>query len=363
VQENPDLGEELQMLQQTVVSHDQIVFEDKHSLLKNEQITALQEKLLLFMDGELPGIEQERVAALLASDRTAETEWSILQKTKLQPDQSIVFVDKGSLYRREGARVVGFKWWRVAAAAILLGFGIWTGVAVYQHNTKTTTGTQGIARGDNKTKPGQSLPNEVIQPAVNPPAKENVVPETATTSPVQKKSIPPTIEKNDRSAEKIVKQNNAVQKDNMVLNKEEENKKKPNNNLPKPIIPVLENINKDERNKTVMTTVQPKTREEDNNKIVKNDVQVNKIERSNEPGKITKDINTSGVVNAFATKAVYNETDEIKNDDKILYMDEDKVKRSKIGGFFRKLKRVVERNTNIKTGDGIKVAGFEIAIK
>ena len=38
-------------------------------------------------------------------------------------------------------------------------------------------------------------------------------------------------------------------------------------------------------------------------------------------------------------------------------------KRTALGGFIRKAKRVLERNTNVKTGDGIKIAGFEIALK
>jgi len=43
--------------------------------------------------------------------------------------------------------------------------------------------------------------------------------------------------------------------------------------------------------------------------------------------------------------------------------DDDKVKMSGLGGFLRKAKRVIERTTNINTGEGIKVAGFEIALK
>ena len=47
----------------------------------------------------------------------------------------------------------------------------------------------------------------------------------------------------------------------------------------------------------------------------------------------------------------------------IFYIDEDEVKRSKIGGFFKKVKRMVERTAKIKTGNSISIAGFEIASK
>ncbi|HMC98831.1 MAG TPA: hypothetical protein VKH37_01715, partial [Ferruginibacter sp.] len=60
---------------------------------------------------------------------------------------------------------------------------------------------------------------------------------------------------------------------------------------------------------------------------------------------------------------LYKESADEQSNNKILYMDEENVKRTKIGGLFRRLKRVVERTTNIKTGNSVKVAGFEIAIK
>jgi hypothetical protein len=41
-------------------------------------------------------------------------------------------------------------------------------------------------------------------------------------------------------------------------------------------------------------------------------------------------------------------------------MDEDNVKRSKAGGFFRKIKRFVTRTANIKSGNTLQIAGFEI---
>jgi hypothetical protein len=52
-----------------------------------------------------------------------------------------------------------------------------------------------------------------------------------------------------------------------------------------------------------------------------------------------------------------------QQEDKVLFMNEEKVSRSKISGFIRKVKRVIERKANIKTGNGIKIAGFEIAAR
>ena len=65
---------------------------------------------------------------------------------------------------------------------------------------------------------------------------------------------------------------------------------------------------------------------------------------------------------SYAKTAVLNEGGP-GNNDKIFYMNQETVNRSRIGGIFRRVKRVIERNTNIKTGNGVKIAGFEIALK
>ena len=49
-----------------------------------------------------------------------------------------------------------------------------------------------------------------------------------------------------------------------------------------------------------------------------------------------------------------------RNQNKILYMDEEDVKRSKVGTAFKKFKRMIERTAKIKTGHPIRIAGFQI---
>jgi len=369
VQQNPDLGKELQLLQQSIVSHDEIIFEDKQSLLKDGNL-ALQEKLMLFADDELPHEERAELFNLLATDSAAAAEWKILQQTKLQPDESNVFGDKRSLYRTEGGRVIAARWWRVAAAAVFLGFGIWLGVNLFKPGSKGGRQAEPIAKGT----PGQQKSTNPVNPTqVQPTEKQDSSNETVRTSSPQKdqEQIVPgknnlvnvNDKNNDPVKDKLIKQNNVSVKDNNNnVVKEDLPIRKPSNNLPKPN---LDNLNKPGSNKEDVVIVQPKTTDNINSiqrpAEMKTDVAVNNKEKQIEVKKVT-DSNDGSTTNSFAKNAVYNE-DENKSDTRILYMDEDKVKRTKVGGFLRRLTRVVERTTNIKAGKSVKVAGFEIAIK
>src|ERR1043165_450552 len=67
VQNNTDLKEELSMLQQTVFDADTIFFDNKSSLLK-EDITALQENLLLYIDDELKPADKLNTEKLIQTD-------------------------------------------------------------------------------------------------------------------------------------------------------------------------------------------------------------------------------------------------------------------------------------------------------
>lgn len=354
VQENPDLQGELLLLQETVAKADDVVLEKKDWLFMEEGVSALQENLLLYTDGELSPSEIKTVEALLATDRSAKAELNILQQTKLQPDTSVVFADKQSLYRTEGGRVVGFKWWRVAAAAVLLGLVVWTGVTVYNNNAKTIPVSDGVVKGDN-TNPAKiqnEIPVNTNTPGTN--QAETTAPQN-TTAAVQKNAVQPLTQNNKQPVQKTVKQNTIEQKDNVAV---QEKNQKPGNNLPRPY---FENINRAASNEIVRNNVIP----ENNNGI--NGSGTNDV--------IAKTNPNEKIINPVIAGIDKNETDPIttaipvvnkatgENNNRYLDIDESKGKRTMLGGLIRKAKRMVERTTNIKTGDGLKVAGFEIALK
>ncbi len=357
VQENPDLQIELTMLQQTVVKADDIVLEKKDWLYMEEELTAWQENLLLYADDELTIADKKSVEALLATNKAALAEWNILQHTKIQPDMAVVFADKQSLYKKERGRVVGLKWWRAAAAAVILGFGIWAGVSVYKNNYKTTPGSTELAN-DNNTKPEQ-IKTEIPANKITTPAKEKPAVENIASASTQPKNNTRVIEKIKPEAEKNKVQKNNATTTEIVVEKNNSNKKR-GNDLPKPY---LENINNRESNKTIVAGVIP----ENNNS--------SRVSGSNDAGvKTNPKESTSNTFiaggnnnktdpNAIAVQVVNNRTTGEENNNRYLNVDDDKEKRTTLGGFIRKAKRVIERTTSVKTGEGIKIAGFEIALK
>lgn len=354
VQENPDLQGELLLLQETVAKADDVVLEKKDWLFMEEGVSALQENLLLYADGELSPSEIKTVEALLATDRSAKAELNILQQTKLQPDTSVVFADKQSLYRTEGGRVVGFKWWRVAAAAVLLGLVVWTGVTVYNNNTKTIPVTEGVVKRDNTNpeKIQNEIPVNTNTPGTN--QAETTTPQN-TTAAVQKNAVQPLTQNNKQPVQKTVKQNTIEQKDNVAV---QEKNQKPGNNLPRPY---FENINRAASNEVVRNNVIPENDNGINGSGINNAIiKINPNEKIANP--VLADINKSDTDPIATAIPAVNKTGG-ENNNRYLDIDESKGKRTMLGGLIRKAKRMVERTTNIKTGDGLKVAGFEIALK
>lgn len=161
VQENPDLKAELDLLLQSRLTPDaSIVFDGKEQLVKNspDQLireTNYNEWLLLYIDNELTAAQKMAAQELLANQSDIHTELELLQKTKLQPEESVIFKNKESLYRREKkpdsyrVRVISLQWRRIAVAAVLLiALGTSLFVAL---NKKDNTG-QEIAKADKKNE-------------------------------------------------------------------------------------------------------------------------------------------------------------------------------------------------------------------
>jgi len=217
-----------------------------------------------------------------------------------------------------------------------------------------------VAVKENKIETQQKKTETVADPKQIIPTVENTVAENSSVSTNQQTNtqIQPG-EKNRIAAEKI---NNADNQNstasNPTITQQNSNPKKPDNNLPKPY---FENINNESSNKNVANSVQS----ENNNSVRvsgSNDAVIKMNPKENKAIAIDAG-NSKTNTNLTAMQVVNTNTDEGDINSRYLNVDDSKGKRSALGGFIRKAKRVLERTTNVKTGEGIKIAGFEIALK
>ena len=110
--------------------------------------------------------------------------------------------------------------------------------------------------------------------------------------------------------------------------------------------PSLENLNNTQRNNTTIVTVLSKEAQPDNNVAI-NDLPVNK--------------------NVYASNASITNENLDNNTINFGFDDnEEDTKKTKIGGFFKKVKRIVQRKTNTQPNggnDNFKIANLSFAIQ
>lgn len=121
IQEHPDLKIELEMMLDSKLPVEQISFEPKHVLIKNET-ARIEELQLLCIDNELSDAEKDRLKRFHEKNPEAIIEFDLLKRTKL-PQEQITFPFKDQLYKRHTTITV-MRWLIPAttAAAIIVLF-------------------------------------------------------------------------------------------------------------------------------------------------------------------------------------------------------------------------------------------------
>lgn len=379
VRENPDLAPELELLGGTILPQEITSFEHKSDLLRKDEVSAWQEKMLLQLDAELGKEDSDSLFKAMDADKNLAQEWNILQQTKLDKNETIVFENKASLYRKESGRIVAMRFRRMAIAAAVTGLLLMAAVFVFR---KPATPVDTVAKTsepvkqtdkenselaaqgntDNSVKKEDALlPADAIQ---NNTTVNNSASDQLTAMNNRKISDKPTVKQ--PVAPVRVKQQQLINDNNnsntvaaqlkgqdKVVDTERKNRS-------------LENINNKESNNIASSTVDKKEEALLQRKVTDGMVATNqqeKTERTIQP-LTSPDIEITALTpNRYASTASMDNLQQEQKEDKVLFMNEEKVSRSKISGFIRKVKRVIERKANIKTGNGIKIAGFEIAAR
>ena len=344
---HPDLKEELDILLHYKLEPDtSVTFQNKEDLMKVNgetpvTLTNYQEWLLLYTDNELSSHQKELVEDFAATHPEVKKELALLLRTRLQPE-ILSFTDKETLYRSAAkVRPLFGKWYRAAAAVLILALGLTTLVIINKNSDQGKT-TAGIKQEPVKVN-NPDTQQTGIAVTTNPDENSNpekIQPEEKITNPVYKQSLP---EKNNYAITTAHNQQKQQQVQPQTTdNKNEQaiadanNSKKPDNNLPKPLY--NPNVQKDEN--VIAKNDAPKTN--DNNNILTGNPVTDATPQ------------TSNFVQTSNKEGFENMEDGNNG------------KKNKFRGFLRKVTRTFEKRTNIDpTNDGgeILVANFSIRTK
>ena len=348
VQDNPDLKPELESIIETILPTEDIVFPAAGNLYREEiTLDQLQEDLLMHLDDELDETAKKEVEFKIKTDGQVEKEWKLWQQTKLDSRDKIIFSDKQRLYRYDKRGVVQMRMYRMAAAAVLL-IGMFTAISVITNDKPQDNSVA-------KTGKNNAVENRGVGNIATNPVDKTPVATADEQAEAANNSVAGVIPVRDNSRLNVSSAKNTQDSNNSNFATVQPQKKET----------VLENINNSNSNELA-------------NQPVLNNKREGVVYLNQAPGELAV-ISPGDKVSAPVRTLTDYETElpkadnyartaaltdgETESGNKIFYMSEETVNRSKVGGFLRKVKRVIERNTSINTGNGVKVAGFEFAVK
>ncbi len=338
-QQNADLQEELNMLMQSrMIPDNELVFADKDSLFKTGGLSAInmnnyEEWFLCYADNELNADQKKEVEKFITNRSSLQNELTLLLKTRLEPE-TIVFPYKESLYRKEEtdkAPVVPINWKRYAAAAALLLAVSTTAFFTLRNNNKNENSPGQVANVkpvDTKPSPAESTTIKQL------PAEEP----TLIAKTTDDKDNNPSIQKEQQEEKNVAVKTKAV--DKMLPQQSVPSPVKPNNNE---IAQVIKPIEKQHNN-----LPEPKY-----NPYINEVKPEDRVIAMNEPSKnpsLTK--GQQNIIDPPVTTKVDDSFIQTSNPiDESVAVNQPGGNKNKLRGFFRKLTRTFEKNTNIKATD------------
>jgi hypothetical protein len=264
-----------------------------------------EEFFLLYVDNELPAGERRAVEEFVLLHPDLQEELEILSGSVLTPVDDIVFEYKEELYKKEERRVIAFRWWRMAAAAVIL-FGLGTFGWMYL-NKQTDTQTPAVAEVKEKNRK-----EPVNQQAAPTPEQRNVIVEPAITK-TEKAEVKPvagqTAKITTRPTEPVKSQNN------------------------KNIITEPVEINPESFTSTLADAQEPK-------EVI--DVAVT-------PRKLDEEINDVAINASYSEPKAQPQPEYVEtSDDQIYFANTTVSKRNKLRGVFRKATRILDKVTSLQ---------------
>jgi hypothetical protein len=204
---NPDLKVEFEGLMSTKLPAEEYRFDKKELMAENMKLSSVDERLLLYIDGELTANERTLVELELLSDNTYQLQHRLLLQTKLDSSDIIVYPDKKELYHPTANPIVSRQWMKIAAAVLIIAL---SGVFYIKDASFNTVPDKPVKVAVG-TPPGQKNEPVKIEPANSVNNFSKILTEDQFTASEKKnteKRIEPAFEK--KRKEKNVEQEEVV---------------------------------------------------------------------------------------------------------------------------------------------------------
>ena len=342
IRANKDLEDEFKMIQDTVCKPDNVVMENKGTLLKANESDLITEKnyeeiFVLYHDGELNNEEKNMTELFISRYPLLKKEFDAIGKARLFPDDTIGFSWKNKLYKgKKSGRVVPLIFWRSIAAAVFIGFGFWIFQAYYRQPAKMPDIVKDIKPVEKaETKSLKVLPQEKSKNSNITEADHRSNSIAETKKPSFKKEVITQKGELEKGQPSYVQRNGSERKktDDLI-------KKTPPENVEPELASLEDDIKKIPEKKTIDTDGISFT----------GDIEIKPLHDD--------DINSKPAIKS--QPASYVAAANEKNENYVFYnITTEEFRKSKVGGFLKKVKRIVERNnpvSRIFSGDEKQIA-------
>jgi hypothetical protein len=332
VQENPDLKGEFSMMKLTVNSPDEKVkLLDKSFLLKKESSfineNNYEEIFVLYHDNELSEEQKIETEQFIDRNQTLKTEFDLIEKSKLIPENLVVYPLKKQLYRKEkSGKVIPVILWRSLAAAVFIGAGLWVSISYLNKSRVSPPMATTVNNSIQKSPEKQTNPDTNIISEKPASEENNIVSSKKTTEPER-------IEQKKKEIEEPVLKEQKIKRESVAIS-DKKTQKKP---LEEKIIVSKPNIDQ----QLAVSDKQPEKLTGITEKA--------EIPLAGDQIAIQQNENKTGASEATHAQTVsYVGDADVNNQNYVFYdVTADEFKKSKVGGFLKKVKRVVERSNPI----------------
>jgi hypothetical protein len=327
LQENVDLKEEFLMIQMTVNSPEkEMKLSDKSFLLKTEPAfineNNYEQIFVLYHDNELSEEQKRETEKFIAENARFKNDFELIGKAKLESDNSIIYPNKKGLYRKEkSGKVIPLIFWRPLAAAVFVGFGLWAAVSYFNKNEVHQPVASTINHAIKNPEIKDAKPKLVVKEHSENKG-ENIASSTKNKQP-EKLVEDESENKSSIATEEKINKGSTAKTETKVAPAEEKAKIiNPEINL---------QLASNEPIKELPETIEKTANSFVSNTAVKQQNEVADISRPN-----------------YAHTASYISDADEKNENYVFYdISTEEFRKSKVGGFLKKVKRIVERTNPI----------------